>query len=290
MNLITTRIPRRYTFSWDTRKKAIVLYVHRDCLMSFPLVLSSSPLVVDLKGNRVLGSFSLNLLDDHFGINRTIVKTSESAGYFEYTIALPEIRTITDTPCDKCDGTGIRELQKDTCPVCMGDTKKRKTNMQRAYDTTASLECFLYLLEYCTDTSAREPQHIKLRMLSREGREGSALGGYFGIDFVKYLHNHHKNLRETVAHEVVEAMKSAHHIMDRTRDVTHSLNCSLPQGDLTLTCPDDACNVSMTHHGSGTQRGREFSSHNVDRPIQSLTLLAGLASLIGQVDLRMTQR
>ena len=61
-------------------------------------------------------------------------------------------------------------------------------------------------------------------------------------------------------------------------------------GFLTLECPGDACGIYLTHHVRYVGQGCEFSCHNVDSPAQSLTLLAGIASLVGQADHFMTAK
>ncbi len=51
------------------------------------------------------------------------------------------------------------------------------------------------------------------------------------------------------------------------------------KGWLNVQCPGSGCGLCPSHHGIERGRGYEFDSHNVDSPIQQLTLLAGLAAL-----------
>lgn len=46
-----------------------------------------------------------------------------------------------------------------------------------------------------------------------------------------------------------------------------------------LNCPGNACGIHPVIHWEEGENGYKFSCHNVDTPMQQLTLLAGLATL-----------
>ena len=53
----------------------------------------------------------------------------------------------------------------------------------------------------------------------------------------------------------------------------------LKNGRLIMNCPGDACGIHPENWYEENDKGYEFNCHNVDSPMQQITLLAGLAAL-----------
>ena len=111
---------------------------------------------------------------------------------------------------------------------------------------------------------------------------GGSLGGEYSIPFVKWL----ATLFGTNSiPEMVKAMKIAYNRMLGLHkfDQFHFLaSVDYESGWLNVSCPGNACGLNPIH-GAGYDMkrglGYEFDCHNVDTPMQQITLLAGLAAL-----------
>ena len=86
--------------------------------------------------------------------------------------------------------------------------------------------------------------------------------------------------------EMIEAMIKTWQKMFPTKKVDkydrYSFRASVDyeNGWLNVSCPGDACGLNPANSCGGEDgRGYEFSCHNVDSPMQQLTLIAGLAAL-----------
>lgn len=105
----------------------------------------------------------------------------------------------------------------------------------------------------------------------------------FWGDFSFLLVNWLKTIKETdsVLPLVRNAAMDAYSKMDgRKPDVfnEYHFRTILQKGRLIMDCPGDACGV-YPNEWVEEDNGYKFACHNVDSPMQQLTLLAGLAAL-----------
>ncbi len=290
------RIPRKYHLSWNQKLKLFTIQVSKECVRATRNVPSNSPwvrsvaLTHDVDG--LFDAFSGDLSADTFGFNGIVRRTRETDSYAEYCAAIPRVMIETNAVCEECGGNGKRNESgfNDRCLYCDGSGKRRIRDWRTAYLTTASLNLLFQVIEICDVGSVEDCQHATIQMMSEYGQHGSSLGGCFGVDLCGFLRN---DLPEKidVLENAFRAMSSAYNRMVTLRPYDrHSFSASADNGFLILSCPGDACGVSMTDHCVSIGRGCEFSCHNVDSPVQSLSLLAGIASIVGQADRLMRSR
>ncbi|KND48369.1 MAG: hypothetical protein AB197_00440 [Parcubacteria bacterium C7867-002] len=290
-SLRSDRIPRKYQLSWNSHKTAIVISIHTDCIRNAQVLTPDLPIVKHLTERHMkdplLDSFEGNLQKDSFGFNRLIRKTNEIGDYVKFSVDIPRIKIETNFLCEECGGTGKRFEHETACNYCGETGKKSVINYKEAFMITSSLNILFNILECHEHTSARESQHLRIYILSEPEQHGSSLGGIFGIDLSNYLASESSELIDTILPEVTRAMRQAynHTGLASRYDFPDSIRGELRDGYLMLECPGDACGIHSSHHGRRQNMGHEFTCHNVDQPAQGLTLLTGIASLVGQADL-----
>ena len=289
--IFSDRIPRKYSLFWNSNQKAIIIQIHKDCLWSVRPVGEDSPWFKSISryhdADGLFDSFSGNLLEDSFGFNQLIRRYNESADYIEFFTLIPRVKQELNFVCEDCGGTGRRDspYHNESCIHCDGSRKKYVFTWRDAYLTVASLNLLFNVLELCDETSAKDHQHITVSMLSEREPHGSSLHGYFGISFVEYIASQQFELENIILPYVKEAMITTWGQLLTVRSYGHhSMRARADNSNLYLSCPGDACGIHPSDHDFRHNRGMEFTGHNVDSPVQSLTLLAGIAALVGQAD------
>jgi len=285
------RIPRKYHLRWDSNQEAIIVDVHRDCLRFVKVISRDAPWIQniiqthDLDG--LFDSFSSDLAGDFFGFNYALQKTRDSGDYLEFRVPLPRIKMPTHYACEHCAGTGesIDEWREgEKCLRCDGSKIQHTYDWRAAYAITSSLGLLFAILDVDEDTSAKEYQHATVSVIARHGQHGSGIDGYFGADFIDYVVSNQFELKHIIVKNVLEAMIAAETHM-WGNGYTHArgtIRVDCDSSSIGLTVPGDACGINTGFYSRRPGEGREFSCHNVDSPLQSLTLLAGLASFVGQ--------
>ena len=290
--------PRKYHLLWDSDSKAIILKIHRDCLKFIPHPLQISlPIVkwhIDDHGfmDDLFDSFSGDLTSETFGFNRSIQKNTESDKYLEFKASLPQIKANTGLTCKQCWGTGISQdivRPGETCVWCKGSCKEQETNWNQVTALTSSLNLLFRVLDFTEETSAEEQQRVMISMITRGGRNNTAIGGYFGPELCDYISSNPPELHDPIVKNVTSAMMLVNSWMylDNTNGYIQT-KCS--DKGIHLNVDRDACYANASFHGRKPGEWCEFSDHNVDNGLQQLTILAGIASLVGQLDLYITAR
>ena len=279
------RIPRKYNLLWNSNQKSIIVQIHNDCVRTFKPVSINSPWVRDMSrthdADGLLDSFSGNLFSDYFGFNRSIRRAGQLGDYLDFSVPIPEIKKETSAVCQECGGTVKRE-EFNRCFYCDGSGKRYIYDWRTSYIITSSLSLLFGTLDLCDETSATEHQYVTVTMMAEHGQHGSSLGGCFGIDFSRFI-SLDSTAKRIVLTNAVEAMRTAYGQMMICQNYDR-FRVNADDGFLTMDCPGDACGIYLTDHDHRAGQGCEFSCHNVDSPAQSLTLLAGIASLVGQAN------
>ena len=198
------------------------------------------------------------------------------------------VRTITNFACEYCSGTGDRleeyACNGDKCFNCEASGNKHVNDWRAAYTVTSSPNLLFNVLDCCEDeTSATEEQLVTLVMMADYGQHGSSLGGDFGIALMKYIRSVPFELKNIISN-ATEAMRTAHgQIWTLSEYDKYSIRTEIDGGAVGMTVPGDACGINTGFDSDDPENGCEFSCHNVDSPLQSLTLLAGIASMTGQI-------
>jgi hypothetical protein len=285
------RVPRKYHLRWDSNLKAIVIQVHRDCLRFVKNIPRKAPLIENViqthKLDTLFDSFSGDLSGDSFGFNHALRKMRDDGEYIEFIVSLPEIKIQTPLVCQDCAGTGkgidgCREGEK--CLYCVGEGMRHAHNWRSAYAVTSSLGLLFMILDVGEDTSAKEFQDVTISMTAQHGQHGSSIEGCFGIDFLDYVSSNPFELKNIILENTVDAMSAASRKMflDASAHARCTIRIDCNSSSIGFTVPGDACGISTDFYGRRPGEGRRFTCHNMDSPLQSLTLLAGLASFVGQ--------
>lgn len=279
------RMSRKYHLLWNENQRAIIVQVHAECVQSGESLFVRSPLVrafSEMHGaDGLFDSFRGDLKGGDFGFNGSMRKIGENGDYVEFSVPIPQVKKETNIVCEECGGSGKRD-RSDPCFHCEGRGKKHLYDWRTAYLTASSLAVLFDGLELCEETQSEDCQHVIIHMMAEYGQHGSSLGGCFGIDCCEFLRRG-STAKDITLGNVVEAMRTAYGQLMICRDYDR-FRVNAERGYLTMDCPGDACGIHLSHHDRSVGYGCEFSCHNVDNPAQSLTLIAGIASLVGQAD------
>jgi len=282
-------LPAWYELSFDARRATIILRVHRDFIRNAKVAATSeSPIVKDFIEKFGFQQFDGNFTKN-FGFDRAFhLRNVCPDGFNEFTIKLPQVERETGEPCRDCKGTGKNwEAHDFRCFDCRGTGKARELSWHEVYAISASFTVFSHLA-YCPDWGTGSPssristrsQLLTVQTITVQSMHGGSLYGMFSIPLVRWLSRLPEN---THLKKVEDAMKAAHNRMLGWRSYNrHEFRVRLQneKGGLQMDCPGNACGLhpsDMFH--SGFKEGYDFSCHNVDTPMQQLTLIAGLAAL-----------
>ena len=279
--LVVDDMPRWHGLSWRPGEPAIVVSVHREALsMASKLPDSIAQQVAKSLG---LGKFE-GSYEKCFGFDGTLTRI-ENGDFVEFVARLPVVYHVLDEDCRECKGTAKNEY-KDECLYCMGLGKKSECRYKEAFAVSASLS-FLFMplehLQWSVPSSRRQLMTILLSV--QNSLDGGAFSGMFGIPLVKWLSG--MPIDRPIP-EMVEAMERAYYHMFTRRKWDHGARFEAfvndKDGWLNVSCPGQGCGMNPKLGYMTSARGYEVHSHNVDNPVQQLTLLAGLAALHDRAD------
>lgn len=263
-------IPCWFELSWlpelPLRRKTptIILRIHNDLRSMFP----SGGIVPTIQEEF-----------DFLQKNGALLKSLE--GFTNFVIPLPKVKKSTGLPCEECDGTGKRYEDMD-CFSCDGSGDSMELDFAEINpicEKLSSLTTFLYYPPE-QDTHTDSPQLLSVETMFKEEMDGAALCGEYSAPLVDWLSSLGTIRTELV--EMVEAMKVAYTHMASSAhcsDFDFQAVVENNKGWLNVSCPGNRCGLNPGSDGWNHGEGYKFSSHNVDSPIQQLTLLAGLAAL-----------
>jgi hypothetical protein len=212
-----------------------------------------------------------------------LVKSVE--GFTNFLVPLPTVKKTTGLLCEECDGTGKR-FENGDCFSCDGSGQGVELDFTEINGICRELAHLTTSLRYPPDQDVHTnlPQLLSVKTMFEQGMDGAALCGEYSVPFVNWLSSFGDGRMELT--EMVRAMKVAYtHMAGRVySDFDFQAVIENNKGWLNVSCPGDRCGLHPgSSHGWNRGEGYEFSSHNVDSPIQQLTLLAGLAALSDKV-------
>lgn len=275
--LVQDVIPRWYSFFWDSANTAIRLWVHPEFAATLTPVLPTAPVVLALTKELKLMVFQGSFKDSRFGFEGSIRFERKSDGAFEFTALIPRVYFPTRRRCDRCKGQKVELYDKTRpCFFCNGTGKEHMYRWHRAEAVAASLGVLLVVMEYPNiKTHDARPQLMTVHGYPHHG--SCSIGGTFSIPLVRWLRSFSQY---TDFPEIEQAMVKAYHRMTGRKWEERYFRATIygSHGELCLDCPGDACNVHACESRSG-ERGYDITCHNLDTPVQHLSLLAGLAAL-----------
>lgn len=292
-NMMKKDVPRRYGLSWIADSAQLVVKIHADFADRIPIVSPTAPIVQMLQKEFELKGF-VGDMRQNFGFENALRAGSEKDGFISLSVPIPVIDIITDEPCDECGGSGFADPElwdKGTqCLYCDGKKRKSFLDWHTAHAISASLNTLFCVLlvdvEGMPVSFSAPPQllTVELAMVRTSGGSGYPLGGYYSKTLARWLSSGGVRLIPAMS----TAMRCAYVRMfgPGSKYGFDSFRASVDYdtGWLNANCPGQACGINpeCPHVKSG--EGYRFGSHNVDSPMQQLTLLAGLAALHDCVD------
>ena len=277
-------IPCVYELSWDSNTPAIIVKIHKD-IANDCLVPEDAPLASYFMNEFGFSSFEKSLKDGDFGFNGSFKKVDFMNDFYIFKVAIPVVKKQSDEICPGCEGAKKDTFGSGKCFRCNGTGKKILVDWNPMYAISASFTLLFNLIDLRFSESdeilSPLPQLITLSTRTEREQHGGSLGGTYSIPLAKFLSSFEPNTKIT---EMVEAMITAYGKMFGTDDgySKHSFRATVDyeNGWLNVSCPGDACGLNPSEHtGPKPGRGYKFSCHNVDSPMQQITLLSGLAAL-----------
>jgi len=282
--LVYENIPCWYELSWDEKKCALILRMHNDFLKELDEIvknMTQAPIVKAMKEEFGFTSFSFDWQNGDIGFNGAFKKSKNSKkGFVDFFIKVPEVeREIKGKKCKGCRGTG--ETSYDTeCLYCRGTGKEKEIVWTNAFEISASFSVILGLSFLCKrDTSSTIPQLLTVQTITRKGMHGGSLDGEVSVPLTEWMKAISKE-GDVEIPEAVKAMKTAHGTMWTSHEFDRFMFVVRKEGAFISDCPGNACGLHPTNWSElERKRGHHFSCHNVDSPMQQLTLIVGLAAL-----------
>ena len=175
-----------------------------------------------------------------------------------------------------------------TCPLpIIFKENESDPDWKKAYAVCATLQVlFNSLIGFEGDTSSSQSQLLGVGYmgLDTEKMGGWGLGVKLSPRLCMWLNKKTGVEEITPIQEVADAMKAAHQQMYRRKgfaidEYSFMAHIQAPKS-LHLACPGDACGLDPEDNRDyDLETGYELVPHNMDGPLQQLTLLAGIAAL-----------
>jgi len=285
-HIVREDIPCWYELSWLKEKTSIILRIHKDFIKTARVIPQDAPIVKDFMESFKFSKFASDLNGD-FGFDNAFVFKGVNGDFVEFSVPVPKVKKATGEKCHRCKGTGrdtvMEELgDKRKCDFCDGTGEKYFLDWRAAFAVSASFNIFFSLARYPeSETSSLVPQLMVIYVVTNNDMHGGSLGGEFSIPFCEWL----KSFEEgTHFPDVLEAMQATEKKMfGKERYLNFGFKAyMLRKGGVVLDVPGNACGIyNPPEHDYGLPRkeGCKFECHNVDSPMQQLTLLVGLAML-----------
>lgn len=278
--IVREDVPCWFELSWQEKECAIVLRLHKQFVDSVPDIRQNTPIVIVMKKQFNFESFEGSLRNG-FGFEKSFVCGGEKDDFFIHRISVPKIKIFTKEKCHHCQGSGKHpNFKKEKCSSCHGERREHEYDWKSAHAISASFTLFSMFARYNeVVTSCPFPQLLTFSTITDVGHHGGSLGGEYSLILCKWLAQFPENSRLP---EMEKPMMQAYDRMLGLRDYDkHSFRSHLPYGNgwLNVSCPGDACSLHPSSGSLSADEGYRFDCHNVDTPMQQLTLLAGLAGL-----------
>ena len=278
--LIRENIPCWYELSWRTVEPTIILKVHKDFIKNTGSFPDTHWMAANLKQQFGFANFVGNF-EGNFGFDNAFIRSGGTEEFAKFEVPIPLIRKKKGV-CRECKGSGKDEV--GDCLYCMGEGKEYFFDWKLANAISANFTVFFMHSRFPKkETSCPLPQLMTVQTITQAEIHGGSLSGEFSIPLCDWLKQLEERADQEVLEAVTEAMWSAYTKMVNrpTLYPKYQFRAWIHDGGrLTLDCPGNACGIYIPPESTWREdRGRKFSCHNVDIPMQQITLLAGLAAL-----------
>ena len=289
MSIIKENIPCWYELSFLTEEEALSLRISEEYLRKRPLILENNMMVIGMKQQLGFEKFDNSFYGDNFGFDESFINAGIKNGFVDLKAVLPVVRKKEDRPCGYCKGTGKNELFADeNCIICKGEGISYFYDWQKAFALSATftlLFTYLYPQRKPIDSTTSRHQLITVCTITQKKADGGSLFGEFSKAIVSWMKS--IGCEESFLNSLKMVTTKAYGKMygcklDKIEVFdAYDFKMMIKNGRLIMDCPGDACGLhpSEDYGGEKEETGYKFSCHNVDSPMQQLTLLAGLAAL-----------
>ncbi len=280
-----------YKVRWDKERCGVVISVHHEFLLQMEDVLRRSKIVaiiadeIGLTG-QLFAPWSSDVRSQAFGFGGAIISLGKQGDFYEYAVPYPKVKKVTSEACVECGGTG-RDNERDSDCFHCEKGKKYVYDWHEGYRIGGSLVLLMHALEFPdSETTSGDYQLAEIQLIiGGAGRHG--IGATLSPVACTFL-NTRTSLHEAMCENAHRAMKQAHERIFGRDKYSNRFGAGLrsEDGQLIFDCPGDACGLYTTNSREAYLGGRgcQMSCHNVDQVGQTLMLLAGLASVLGQID------
>ncbi|MEI6420166.1 MAG: hypothetical protein WCO30_00905 [bacterium] len=285
-------IPRWYTLTIDNETGFPCIKIADDVLAKLPgphrpevIVCFSKDLAINLEDF----PFYEGPTAETFGFGQSLKKIGRTDGQTTFRLELPIIRQLTDNVCPQCRGKRLGKHERHHC-YCNGSGKESKVDWEKAFALSASVTLLASALWLAQETERTQlsdkKQLLTLNLIVERGTHGGSLGGDFSPSFINFLktfdEKHHFESVRIAMTRAYQHMWRPNNPKQDSRYERHQFSAwqSLP-GNLILDVPGDACGIhpSPDVRKIAENDGCEWTCHNVDSPLQQLTLITGLAAM-----------
>jgi len=269
--------PRWYELGWRAQNPALLVRIHQEFVQQFPIC-KKEP-VAQFQEEFQFPSFSSfgNSLNEDFGFNQVLQREAQHSDFVHFALPLPLIEKEIDEPCLMCRGRGKRDEER--CMSCSGIGKETVIDWNLVFPLSATLTILFSLLNWSDyEPSGSTYQLMTVETMTHQDMHGSPLWGVFGKPIVKWL----ETLGNARLDRVSQVIRQAYEAMLGKKDYYDEFNfhARVNNGRIDLVCPGDACGVYGDTLGfRNPGEGYKIQCHNMDNPMQQLSLLAGLGAL-----------
>jgi hypothetical protein len=279
------RIPCWYELSFRKEKPAIIFRIHKDFIAHTESISQTAPIVMGFMSHFGFKKFSGSLAGN-FGFDDSFIFEGIKEDFAEFAVDIPTIKKYSGKKCEECNGSGKDRFLNDECLRCEGTGKDWFYDWKLASAISASFTTILLWMRFPEkETSSLLPQLMTVFTVTEDEMHGGSLGGAYSVELCNWMRSLYvQNKGRYEVAEMTEAMKIVHKKMFGALRFgqEHDLWAKIENdsGWLNVNCPGDACGLHPgDSYGPQKKRGYEFACHNVDNPMQQITLLAGLAAL-----------
>lgn len=279
-NITKKDLPCWYELSWQKESPALILRIHKDFIQNLELP-PDVPILKSFMEEFNLASSSLNFQQD-VGFENSFKRQGEKDNFVIFRAEIPEIATLGKEKCPGCKGSKKRDFDRE-CLECSGTGKQINIDWHRAYAVSASLSLLTKVLSHREKVLSTLPQLLTLKTAITADMNRAPVWGEIGLTLRNWLITQDT---QPISQEIVQAMQSAYQKMWAINKLSR---CELAyfrsqideKGLFYIECPGtNSCSIFHDQAWDiGEGKGYNFTNHNIDTPLQQLTLVAGLAVL-----------
>ena len=289
MRITKENISCWYELSWNDKRRAIMLRINEDFVKKAGNISEEFPIIIGFKAEYKFNSFKGNFSSEseYFGFDRSFKNNGLDKNFIEIEVELPILRKKSDEPCGFCNGTGKNIIFPDeVCRICKGRGDSYFYDWGKAFAISATFTTLFLFFNYPNfQINSGLKQLMTIETVTIRDVHGGSLGGDFSALLVNWLRKMKLEESRNLLTLVRKASINAYTKMDcRPLDTfdRYDFRIQMNNGRLIMDCPGDACGIhpSDSSDWNGYDgMGYKFSCHNIESPMQQLTLLAGLAAL-----------